>query len=105
VLKRKASIVYLRSGGSGLIAYKFGVYPPAVRIKPLQHRLSRKRNGSHSREKGRARLAKAWRDVSRWRDDDARKRSHRLATTENMLVEFGALQVRKTGKNLDPHRR
>jgi putative transposase len=62
------------------------------RIKSLQRQLSRKKKGSHSREKARIELAKAWRTVSRQRDDYAHKLSYRLAK-ENCLIAFEELQI------------
>ncbi len=62
------------------------------RIKSLQRQLSRKKRGSHNREKARIKLAKAWRTVSRQRDDFAHKLSYRLAK-ENNLIVFEELQI------------
>ena len=70
----------------------------AARIRSLQRGLSRKRKGSRNREKAREKLAKAWRTVSRQRDDYAHKLSHRLAT-QNTFVAFEELQVRNMVKN------
>jgi transposase len=47
----------------------------AARIRSLQRGLSRKKKDSHNREKAKIKLAKAWRTVSRQRDDHAHKLS------------------------------
>ena len=62
-------------------------------IKSLQRQLSRKKKGSHNREKTRIKFTKAWRNVSRQRDDFAHKLSYRLAK-ENSLVVFEKLQIK-----------
>ena len=70
----------------------------ASRIKSIQRELSRKKKGSHNRWKARIRLAKAWRTVSRQRDDFAHKLSYKLAT-ENTLIAFEELQIQNMTKN------
>ncbi len=67
-------------------------------IKSLQRNLSRKKKGSHNREKARIALAKAWRKVRRRREDFSHKISHKLAT-ENNLVIFEDLKIPNMVKN------
>jgi putative transposase len=70
----------------------------AERIKSLQRRLSRKKKGSHNRERARVQLAKAWRKVRRQRDDFAHKLSDKLAK-ENSLIVFEDLKIQNMVKN------
>ena len=70
----------------------------AERIKSLQRALSRKKKGSHNRERARVALAKAWRTVRRQRDDFAHKLSHELAE-KNGLIVFENLKIQNMVKN------
>jgi putative transposase len=69
-------------------------------IRSLQRQLSRKKKGSHNRDKARTRLAKAWRTISRQREDYAHKLSYRLAK-ENNLIVFENLRIRNMVRNHD----
>ncbi len=70
----------------------------AERIKTLQKGLSRKREGSHNREKAKVLLAKAWRRVRRQRDDAAHKVSRLLADSYSTIV-FEELKIPNMVKN------
>ncbi|MCS4539454.1 MAG: transposase, partial [Thaumarchaeota archaeon] len=68
------------------------------RIKTLQQSLSKKREGSHNREKTKVLLAKAWRRVRRQRDDTAHKVSRLLADNYSTIV-FEELKIPNMVKN------
>jgi len=68
------------------------------RIKSLQRQLSRKKKGSHNREKARIGLAKAWRKVRRQRDDFSHKLSHKFSA-ENNVVVFEDLKISNLVRN------
>ncbi len=68
------------------------------RIKAIQKSLSKKRNGSHNRDKTKVLLAKAWRRVRRQRDDTAHKVSRLLADSYSTIV-FEELKIPNMVKN------
>ncbi|MCS4539337.1 MAG: transposase, partial [Thaumarchaeota archaeon] len=68
------------------------------RIKAVQRSLSRKRKGSHNREKTRVLLAKAWRRVRRQRDGTAHKVSRFVADNYSTIV-FEELKIPNMVKN------
>jgi putative transposase len=70
----------------------------AEKIKTLQRSLSRKKKGSHNRERAKIKLDKAWRKVRRQRDDFSHKLSSKLAT-ENNVVVFEDLKILNMVKN------
>jgi len=67
-------------------------------IKSLQGELSRKKKGSHNREKARIMLAKAWRRVRNQRLDVAHKISANLATEYSTIV-FEDLRIPNMVRN------
>jgi putative transposase len=67
-------------------------------IKELQKSLSRKKKGSHNREKARIQLAKAWRRVRRQREDYCHKISKKLADEYSFIV-FEKLNIGNMVKN------
>ncbi len=92
--KSPGKAIGVDSGLLNVIALRDGIVienPRALRrsvkkIKTLQQDLSRKKKGSHNREKARLKLAKAWRKVRRQRDDFSHKVSHKLSTENNVIV-------------------
>ena len=68
------------------------------RINTLQKSLSKKRGGSHKREKTKLLLAKAYRKVRRQRDDTAHKVSRYLADTYSCIT-FENLKILNMVKN------
>jgi len=68
------------------------------RIKELQRNLARKEKSSCNREKARIRLAKAWRQVRRRRDDFVHKASKELSA-EYSLIVFEKLNINNMVKN------
>ena len=85
------------SDGKNIEAPKF-LRKAEERIKRLQKTLSRKKRGSHRREKSRILLAKAWRKVRRQRDDFAHKISSNLAKEYGIIV-FEDLNIKGMVKN------
>jgi len=67
-------------------------------IKTLQRSLSRKEKGSHTREKARIQLAKAWRKVRNQRLDYCHKKSAKLATRFDTIV-FEDLKINNMVRN------
>ena len=85
------------SDGKNIEAPKF-LRKAEERIKRLQKTLSRKKRGSHRREKSRILLAKAWRKVRRQRDDFAHKISNNLVKEYGIIV-FEDLNIKSMVKN------
>jgi putative transposase len=73
-------------------------YHSVERINALQKCLSKKRSGSHKREKTKLLLAKAYRKVRRQRDDTAHKVSRYLADTYSSIT-FEDLKILNMVKN------
>ncbi len=68
------------------------------RIRQLHRNLSRKKKGSHNREKAKLQLTKAWRTVRRQREDCAHKVSKQLAEKYDTIV-FEKLNIANMVKN------
>jgi putative transposase len=68
------------------------------RLKRLHRRLSRKQKGSAHRKKARKQLAKAYLNVSRQREDFARKTANALVTSSDFLA-YEDLQIRTMVRN------
>jgi len=70
----------------------------AKKIKQLQRELSRKKDGSHNKERARINLAKAWQKVRRRREDFVHKTSKQLAELYDAII-FEKLNIGEMVKN------